>query len=864
MTSLRNLSKKLNQHRPSVTKEGQGDDTANITGGTTGNPVTANTSELELWANKIRNDGNRPGDWLEYIKHMHCVADCMSDKERKYNMLSGLYNKALESIPEEFVKEEPYAKILVQFAKLRSGCDKSSSEVLFKKATTLCRHLSFVHIAAAEFYVAQGDSHKAKRVLEKALHVYHPRPIEHVRKALTDMVGSKMRSNEQHDSISGHTGNTSQVFRDDTGGCSTSFTNPFNQGTDKENLLPPRRDSRTSSSDEADTFPINKTIDLSKPDEKTGPRTLRSYHSTPDCKSAGALSVEKPSLSTRKRVMGRAMRVLANQLPQVAEDDDSSGDEGIKGIKPFTMDSPPATADADTGYPSSASEAGKRNPPSDFKQPRSVTNYGIYAGQRKHSVMDVDEPDHEKENHAQIPFKKETKAFPLETQPSNMDRKFSLMDVDHDTGPIADLPMPQPVKPERQMRTEPMSLSRNLGVPLATPGGPGPQDPQCQLSTPRHQAMIPGAMPYVGTPIMQNPNDVVVVNSKPYTILKVIGTGGSSKVYEVYENSKRLCAIKRVDLNDADEFTVQSYKNEINLLKRLQYSDKVIKMYDYEFIEETNILHVVMERGDTDLANFFKNKSKHGGISPQMVMFYWAEMLKAVQVLHKEGIVHSDLKPANFLLVTGNVKLIDFGIANAIQQDKTSVTRESQIGTLNYMSPEAISQADCGPVYDSEGRLKPKFKLGVKSDVWSLGCILYYMVYQKAPFHHIRHNLAKLQAIINPNVPIPFPEIKDKNLMHVLQHCLRRNPKERLGIDELLLHPFLKQDVRSPPAQEMKSPPDGEAMYRLVNQLVMQLGVDSPNSAQNLSKNLIQQFKSGQALDLGSLNQKQDGHSFPG
>ena len=52
--------------------------------------------------------------------------------------------------------------------------------------------------------------------------------------------------------------------------------------------------------------------------------------------------------------------------------------------------------------------------------------------------------------------------------------------------------------------------------------------------------------------------------------------------------------------------------------------------------------------------------------------------------------MHSDLKPANFLMVEGTLKLIDFGIAKAIQSDTTSIARESQVGTLNYMSPEAI------------------------------------------------------------------------------------------------------------------------------------------------------------------------------
>ena len=60
-------------------------------------------------------------------------------------------------------------------------------------------------------------------------------------------------------------------------------------------------------------------------------------------------------------------------------------------------------------------------------------------------------------------------------------------------------------------------------------------------------------------------------------------------------------------------------------------------------------------------------------------------MLQAVHVIHEEKIVHSDLKPANFVLVRGQLKLIDFGIANAIANDTTNIQRDHQVGIVSWI-----------------------------------------------------------------------------------------------------------------------------------------------------------------------------------
>ncbi|KAF8635910.1 hypothetical protein AX15_000088 [Amanita polypyramis BW_CC] len=314
-------------------------------------------------------------------------------------------------------------------------------------------------------------------------------------------------------------------------------------------------------------------------------------------------------------------------------------------------------------------------------------------------------------------------------------------------------------------------------------------------------------------------NRHMVVNKRAYARLDMIGKGGSSRVFRVLNHANELYAIKRVSLDKTDSETMNGYMNEIALLKRLEGNSRIIRLIDSEVKAgpggSKGHLLLVMECGEIDLARLLTEQMKDP-LNMVWVSYYWQQMLQAVHVIHEEKIVHSDLKPANFVLVKGQLKLIDFGIANAIANDTTNIQRDHQIGTVNYMSPEAIELPDG----------MRRLKVGRPSDVWSLGCILYQMIYGQPPFQHLSV-YQKMKAIPDGSHVIDFPEYSvpqiptprnsgDSNtpprrLDHLkrrvrrdviasMKSCLCRNPKERATIPELLEQDWLAMKEPEPPS----------------------------------------------------------------
>jgi serine/threonine-protein kinase TTK/MPS1 len=311
----------------------------------------------------------------------------------------------------------------------------------------------------------------------------------------------------------------------------------------------------------------------------------------------------------------------------------------------------------------------------------------------------------------------------------------------------------------------------------------------------------------------------VKVNDKTYKVLRKIGAGGSAKVYEGFEpTTYQSVAIKIINIAQADPRTQKSYFNERAILTQLKDCKHVVKIYNSEYKSEIKELVIVMEKGEADLSQVldyhFKSRERPEVVDGTFIKFHWRGMLLAVNEIHQHGIVHADLKPVNFILVKNQIKLIDFGIASTLDPGGTSVIRDYQIGTINYMAPEALknraaeSNYILPPSYSvpskssndennqrQQSAKKTLIRYNSKADIWSLGCILYNFVYGRPPFDKYEDVLSKVQAITNPRHVINFPEINNTHLMNCMKLCLRYNPADRPTAEQLLNHEYLRSDL---------------------------------------------------------------------
>ena len=284
-------------------------------------------------------------------------------------------------------------------------------------------------------------------------------------------------------------------------------------------------------------------------------------------------------------------------------------------------------------------------------------------------------------------------------------------------------------------------------------------------------------------------------NSKitDYEVLDTVGCGSFAKVSRVRNKStKEILVWKELVYGAMSNKEKQMLCDEVNILRDLNHPN-IVQFVDRIIDHENRKIYIVQEYCDGgDLASYIQLKKEKlpkmsGRISESFIWSVTSEIASALQHCHnhfnrhhkngKRRILHRDLKPGNVFLVkrrgTYSVKLGDFGLAKML--DASSIFAQTHVGTPYYMSPEQIQSKS----YDE------------KSDIWSLGCIVYEMAMLSRPFK--AENYLHLAEKIRLGV---YKKVSTRNYSEELEEAISKmltvNSKKRAKVEELLCLPRIQ------------------------------------------------------------------------
>ncbi|XP_045652846.1 serine/threonine-protein kinase Nek3 isoform X2 [Ursus americanus] len=259
-----------------------------------------------------------------------------------------------------------------------------------------------------------------------------------------------------------------------------------------------------------------------------------------------------------------------------------------------------------------------------------------------------------------------------------------------------------------------------------------------------------------------------------YVVLRVIGEGSFGRALLVrQESSNQMFAMKEIRLPKSLSGT-QSSRKEAVLLAKMKHPNIVAFQ---ESFEAEGHLYIVMEYCDGgDLMQ--KIKHQKGKLFPEDTILNWfTQMCLAVNHIHKKRVLHRDIKSKNiFLTQNGKVKLGDFGSARLLSNPMAFAC--TYVGTPYYVPPEIWENMP----YNN------------KSDIWSLGCILYELCTLKHPFQ--ANSWKSLILKICQGSLRPLPPQYSCELQHLIKQTFKRNPSHRPSATTLLSRGSLARLVR--------------------------------------------------------------------
>lgn len=286
-----------------------------------------------------------------------------------------------------------------------------------------------------------------------------------------------------------------------------------------------------------------------------------------------------------------------------------------------------------------------------------------------------------------------------------------------------------------------------------------------------------------------------------YTFVKKLGEGTYGKVklaVGASESEKYAVKIIRKDVLKRrremvrDEKGRVKYKDafenvlrEIAVMKKL-FNKNLIRLYEVIDNAESNKLYLVMELADKgqmiewdDDNRVFYNLHQKEDYSEERLKEIFAEMIYGLDYLHKNGIVHRDIKPQNILQSgDGTVKIADFGVADIVGDHDLLKKTE---GTYHFMAPECVTKDP-----------NPNGYSGKAADIWALGVTFFAFIYYRAPFD-AEDSLDLFEKIWSQELEFPDDRRISSDLKDLLTRILQKDPANRITIEDLQNHQWFQK-----------------------------------------------------------------------
>ncbi|KAL7670997.1 hypothetical protein ACOME3_005912 [Neoechinorhynchus agilis] len=282
-----------------------------------------------------------------------------------------------------------------------------------------------------------------------------------------------------------------------------------------------------------------------------------------------------------------------------------------------------------------------------------------------------------------------------------------------------------------------------------------------------------------------------------------LGKGGFARVYLMQNGSGVRVAIKTVDKSRlTSRGHVRRLRQEVQIQQNLEHKN-IVKLLD--FFEDRNCVYLVLECCEIGTLGEFIRRNHPLG--PSQVKSIFFQSASAVQYLHNALITHRDVSLGNLLLSTSKsdeliVKLSDFGLAKSLANNSEDASdREDEL-----ISGRPVEQTLCGtPNFIAPENMMGRHEQGLYGDIWSLGCVLYALITGKPPFEG--DNCA---ATMNRVASGKFSFSNETVLRYPLAceligQMLRIGPNDRIRVDEILRHPFLRSKSIFPRMSSNKS-----------------------------------------------------------